>query len=91
MAWDDIFNKETGIMIGAGTGFLTGLCYFGEKVRNFVFGNPLEEAVNSMQSDMAEIKDTLKTIAGEKAVKEAKKEAAQPAKEEKTSEPNKAQ
>lgn len=91
MAWDDIFNKETGIMIGAGTGLITGICYFGEKVRNFVFGDPLEEAVNSMKSDMAEIKNSLKTIADEKAAKDAKKEAAESVKEEKTAEPKKAQ
>lgn len=92
MALDDIFNKENGIMVGAITGGVFGVCYALEKARDFFFGNPLEAAINSMKSDMSEIKDDIKTIASERAVKDAKKEAAaESVKEEKTAEPNKAQ
>lgn len=93
MALNDYLNKENGIIAGAITGGVFGTCYLIEKARNFFFGNPLEAAIYSMKSDMAEMKNDIKTIAGEKAVKEAKKEAAESAKEEKekTAEPQKAQ
>ena len=92
MAWDDIFNKENGIIAGAVTGGVFGACYFIEKARNFFFGNPLEAAILAMQSDVSDIKKDMKTITQEKAEKEAKKEAAAAKEEkEKTAEPQKAQ